>query len=246
MVTRPDPQAASLCDLIKKYGGRAVHFPTIAFAPPQDLNAFQQAIPMLGEQEWLIFNSPRAVYSSVVSIRRAWPQLPQEVKFAAVGGGTAKVLRQAGYEVAVHPTTEWSSEALLALPEFQSIVGKKIAIIRGAGGREWLDKTLVERGAQVLQVIAYERVLPQVMIDDVLQLLKHHKIDIIVCTSFEGVKNLKILLGDTAWPYLKECRLIVVSERIKRLAQDLGFQTIWIARNASDTAILEAIVIPGH
>jgi len=240
LVTRPAPQANSLCHLIQKHNGHAIHFPTIAFGPPPDEPAFQQAIAVLGEQEWLIFNSPQAVFASIVAIRRQWPHFPPEIKFAAVGEGTAKALREAGHEAAF-PRLEWNSEGLLALPAFQFVNGKKIAIIRGAGGREWLDRILIERGAHVLPVIAYERQLPQVEVEQIQALFVQHKIDIIVCASFEAVKNLIIMLGESG-SLLKNCPLIVVSERIKKLAQDLDFRTIWVARNASDAAILEELI----
>lgn len=240
LITRPDPAGSELCTLIKSYGGHAVHFPTIAFAPPPDLAAFQQSILVLGQQDWLIFVSPRAVYLSVPVIRREWPEFPDRVKFAAVGAGTAQALHEAGYN-AIHPADEWGSEGLLNLPALQSIDGKKIAIIRGEGGRKSLEKELADRGAWVSHIVAYQRVLPEVNRSEYFNLLKQHKIDVIVCTSFEGVRNLKILCGDAGWLYIKNIPLIVVSERIKILANNLDFQTIWVARNASHEAILEIL-----
>jgi uroporphyrinogen-III synthase len=248
LVTRPQPQADELCQPIIAHGGQALCFPTIAFAPPPCLAAFEQALSQLAEQDWLIFISPQAVYSSVVAIRKQWSQLPETVKFAAIGAGTARALREAGYNVNVQPKQsqpmEWNSQGLLDLPEFQDIAGKKIAIVRGLGGREILDKILAERGGHILPLLTYQRVLPDLPKADIshcLSLLKQRMINRIVCTSYEGVKNLKLLLGEAAWPYLQGLPLIVVSERIKILAQDLGFQTIWVSHNPSSSAILEVL-----
>lgn len=241
MVTRPDPQGSELCQLIEAQGGRALHLPTIAIAPPPDLLAFRQAIRVLGGQEWLIFISPQAVYASIAAIKRAWPEFPRQTKFAAIGAATANALEADGYAAAIHPTTEWNSESLLALPAFWQVAGKYIAIIRGAGGREWLEKTLIARGAKVTSVMAYQRVLPQVDTQECLNLLEQHSINRIVCTSFTGVSNLKQLFSEKGWLYLKTIVLIVPSWRIKILAQDLGFQTIWVARNASHQAMLEIL-----
>lgn len=237
LVTRPEPQGEELCRLINAHGGEAISFPTIAFVPKD----FHHTLPLLGEQDWLIFISPQAVYSSIPQIRKAWPQLPETVKFAAVGAGTARVLQQAGYNVSIHPEADWSSVGVLALSEFRSVSGKKIAIVRGVGGREILDKTLAERGADILPVITYERVLPDVDVTECVELLEKGIINIIVCTSYDGVKNLKILLGEKGWPYLQEIPVIVMSERIKSLAHDLGFRRIWVTRNASQEAILDLI-----
>ena len=241
LVTRPAPAGLQLCNMIEAQGGHAIHFPTLAFAP-SDPARFEAAVSQLGEQNWLIFISPQAVYASVPTIRRTWPQFPPQVKFAAVGKGTANALQEAGYHVSVYPKDKWDSESLLALPEFQTIAAQKIAIIRGEGGRELLDKQLAERGAQVLQVLAYQRVMPNTDAAPILQLLKQHQLNAIVCGSFESVKHLKMMLGDAAWLDLKRLPLLVVSERIKMLAEDLGFQTIWVAENPSHEAVIELLV----
>ncbi len=241
LVTRPDPGGAELCELIQAQGEIALHFPTIIFAPPPDQAAFEETIAQLGEQDWLLFVSPQAVRASVPAIRRAWPVLPESVQFAAVGAGTAKALDEAGYRVACMPDSEWSSEGLLDSDEFQDIEDKHIAVIRGEGGREILEKILRERGAEVISVVAHQRTVPAMETNPYLPLLKDDKIDMIVCTSWEGVSNLKQLFGKAGWPALKRIPLIVISERIKALAEDAGFQTIWVASNASHQAILTTI-----
>jgi len=232
LVTRPEPQGSELCKLIIAQGHQAISFPTMAFAPPAKSPSFER----LNEQDWLIFISPQAVCATVPYIKF------KNMKVAAVGAGTAKALYLAGYIDVLHPEIETNSEGLLALPPLQIVDGKKIAIIRGAGGREVIDKILCERGANILTIIAYERVLPKIDTEPCLNLLKNDSIDVIICTSYEGVRNLKVLLGESGWPYLKNKPIIVMSERVKMLAQDLGFQTIWVTRNPSQTAILDLLV----
>ena len=241
LVTRPDPAGQSLCDYLDAHGARTLHFPTIAFAPPDDTQALQQAIGQLGEQDWIIFNSPQAVYDSVALIRAAWPQFPPSVQFAAVGAGTARALHAAGYIVAVHPADEWSSEGVLDLPEFTHVVGKKIAIVRGEGGRLLLEKTLKTREAQVTPVIAYKRILPSVDMTKIITKLKQDPVNVAICTSYEGVRNLKEMFGEAGWPLIGSLPLIVMSRRIILLARELGFQTLWLAENASHAAILKTL-----
>jgi len=241
LITRPASQGRALCDLISARGGHPIHFPTIAFGPPLDQAGFLQSLILLGEQDWLIFISPQAVHASITQIQRLWPHFPDSVKWAAIGGGTAKALEEAGITAVLYPDKEQNSEGLLNLPAFHQVAGKKIAIIRGVGGREWLDKGLAERGAHVLPVIAYERILPKVDVSPCLEQLRQKNIDIIVCTSYESLCNLKTLLGETALPFLREIPVIVISERIKMLAKDLGFSRIWVARNMSERGILDLI-----
>lgn len=238
MVTRPEPAGKELCDYIESHGIQTVYFPTIIFAPPLDECQFHQSIQNLSEQDWLIFVSPQSVYASVNAMQKTWPILPAGIKVAAIGEGTAKALKAAGLN-ALYPS-QWNSEGLLALPEFCNIKNSKIAIIKGEGGRAILETTLKHRGANVSTMIAYRRVMPNLDMDSYIQLLQSKKISIIVCTSFESIQNLKKLLC-TEWSFLKEIPLIVVSERIKKLAHNLGFQTIWVASNASHEAIFARI-----
>jgi uroporphyrinogen-III synthase len=192
-------------------------------------------------QDWLIFISPQAVQASITAISRVLPPFKQTMQFAAIGEGTAKMLQNAGYTAVVYPHHEWGSEGLLNMIEFQAVVNKKITLIQGEGGRDHLALTLSARGAIVTSFIAYQRVLPAISANRYVTMLKKRLIEVIICTSFEGVRNLKCLIGELGWPYLKNTPLVVVSERIKTLAYNLGLQTIFVARNASHQAIFEAL-----
>lgn len=241
LVTRPIPQADELCKLIKASYGKALSFPTLAFLDV----SFDQQLPKLGEQDWLLFISPQAVYSSVVAIRRAWPAFPPQVKFAAIGKGTAKALQAAGYNVAFSPQSNKGSEEFLEDIAFKNPNGLKIAVIRGEGGRELIDMTLTERGALVTTVICYQRVLPQSTADNIILYLHQKQIDVIVGTSFEGIKNLKTMIGNENWSHLKNVPLCVPSIRIKKLARKLGYATIWVTSEMSDAAILQTLAKKG-
>lgn len=241
MITRPERSARELCRLINESGGEAIHFPAIAFAGPPSQENFLHAVSQLDKQDWLIFISPQAVYASAPYIKQAWPSFPDTVKWAVIGRGTAKALRENDFPEAVFPEKNETSEGLLALPPFQFVKNISVAVIRGAGGQEKIDQVLTERGAQVLPVIAYQRTLPDVNIDQMLSKFQQKLIDAVVCTSFESAQNLKKLLGEKGWPFLQNVPLLVTSQRIKMLAQDLGFRRIWVTNHTNPLAILEKL-----
>ncbi len=241
LVTRPYPAGAELCDLIQHQGDQAIYLPTIEFAPPNNLEKLNAAMQKAGQQDWLIFISPQAVYSSIPLLRRTWPELPPTIQFAAVGAGTAKAALAAGYRIHTFPQLG-GSEALLALPEFQTVDRKKIGIIRGEGGRDLLEKTLKLRGAEILSMMTYQRLRPILTIEQI-RLFKDNKIDVSVATSCEAVQNLKMMLGNENWFILKTIPLITISKRIQKFARDLGFQTIWLTPDANHQSILELLAI---
>lgn len=239
LVTRPLPQGLMLCQQIEARGGTAHYFPTISFTPAVNQAEFKNAVANLAEQDWLIFISPRAVTMSLPIIKKM--MLSAKTKFAAVGEGTAKALEKAGFH-AVYPMQQAGSDGLLALPEFQSVQDQKMTIIKGAGGREILARTLNKRGAMVHEVIAYQRELPVVSPMHSINLFKKKEINLIVCSSFEGVSNFKRLMGDDTWVFIKNIPLLVVSDRIKVLAEKIGFTNVRVATGASNQAILHSLV----
>jgi uroporphyrinogen-III synthase len=241
MVTRPRPEGEQLCAQIEKWGGKTIFFPTIAIVPPTDTQPLRDKIALLEEPNWLIFTSPQAVYAAAALIRERWAQLPATLSVAAIGQGTAHLLQAGGFSEVIYPPREWSSEGLVRLPVFQFVHGQHIVLLKGLGGRDMLAQWFATKGAHVTECITYQRVLPSTALCALLPLLKAHEMDVIVCTSAEGLRNLRTLCNEIAWPLMCCLPLVVASERIKSLARDLGFQTIWTAENAGHEAIIEVL-----
>jgi uncharacterized protein HemX/uroporphyrinogen-III synthase len=240
LVTRPNPAGRKLCDAINAAGGKSIYFSTLEIVPQTNTLGFQQAIAELDHCDWLIFVSPQAVYTSASLLLKKWTVWPAQLKVAAIGEGTANALREANIPVTVFPATQWNSEGLLALSEFQQITDQKIALFRGEEGRDYLAKTLTERGALLTQVVAYRRELPKVGVVETANLVISKGIESIVCTSGEGLSNLKKLLSST-WSVLQTIPVVVISERMVTLAQEMGFEKIFLAKNASQNAIMETL-----
>jgi uroporphyrinogen-III synthase len=238
MVTRPTPQGKTACEMIQEAGGKPVFFPTIEIISLKPTSHFSKAIEELDTLDWLIFISPQAVYQTAALIKARWPCFPLGVKVAALGGGTARALQEAGIPLHLYPKDHWSSEGLLALPDFQEIKAQKIAIVRGEGGRALLANELTGRGAKLTHIVSYQRSMPTKDVTSYLSLLHDKKIDIIITTSNDILSNLNTLLGQQAGISLYTVPLIVVSDRMAELAENLGFQTILLAENASLDAIM--------
>lgn len=236
LVTRPKPQGGILCQKIREHGGFPLYLPTIDILPPHDVAAFQKDMTKLGQYDWAIFISPQAVYQSADVL----PSFPTTLKIAAVGAKTAQALVEKNITVHAYPENNWSSEGLLNLPAFQNLAGQKIALIKGEGGRKWLAEELAVRGANVTEILAYQRALPIIAINKWLDLLRDEAIDVIICTSNDGLQNLHDLLK-AEWSKLQSISIVVVSERMIAFAQDLGLKNILLAQNASHEAILAVL-----
>jgi uroporphyrinogen-III synthase len=231
LITRPQDQAMGLTECITQQQGHALLFPVIEIeAIPSKL----WPLPDLAGIDMLIFVSRNAVSYFFESIEQ---HIPNQICLAAVGNGTAQEIESYGYSVAVKPDDIAGSEGLLAMASLHDVAQKKVVIVRGHGGRELLADTLVQRGAEVRYVEVYQRTLPKMSVEACLEALSA---DVIICTSVAGVENLcRILSSHIDSLLLKP--IIVVSERIKHIAEKLGFHRIMVTEDVSDEAMMKQL-----
>jgi uroporphyrinogen-III synthase len=245
LVTRPAHQAQPLCALIEAEGGRAIAFPVLEIQDLPDNSAVVRLVERLDEFDIAIFISANAVTKAMDLIlpRRDWPS---HLQIAVVGARTAGALQEYGVMVDICPEEKFNSEALLALPEMCAIKNKKVVIFRGEGGRELLADTLRQRGADIEYAEVYRRSKPVDMPGytslNFAELLAAGKINIIVVTSNESLRNLWELAGSAGQEMLKHMPLAVMSARIAATAQGLGVTSpVSVAPEANDDGLLAAI-----
>lgn len=240
LVTRPSHQAENLCYLIEQHGGVAVRLPALAIVESDDYAGIQKTLTHLDAFQWLIFVSANAVNFALKANDGKIPQL-KTLRIAAIGKATANALVTAGLTVDLIPEKNYNSEALLAMPEMQQIQGQQVLIVRGEGGREELATTLSNRGADVQYLNVYKRITPSTANTDVIALLAENKLDVITATSGEVLQNLLIMFDTAYHRQLFSLPLVVVSDRIKQIATELGFTQISVTSSPTDEAILETV-----
>lgn len=241
LVTRPAGQAGGLCERIAKLGHEAIHIPAIEIAEPEDSKPLTEFIGRLEDCDLVILVSVNAVHLGLAKIlqQRDWPQHTQ---LATVGQSSTAAVEALGLHVDHVPEHEFSSEGLLALPALQDMQGKRVAILRGNGGRSTLLEGLAARGAQVEYVEVYRRACPQGSAARLLQLLQDGALDVITATSNETLQNLFDMAGPQDQTLLRNIPLVVASRRQAMLAAQLGFmQGVVIAGHASDEAMAAGI-----
>ncbi len=241
LVTRPQHQAAPLTQLIAQYGGEAIGFPTLEIVPVTNLEANKQQLKNLKTYQWLIFVSANAVNFAVAANNGKIGHLTQ-TKIAAVGKATAKALQTIGLTVDLLPETGFNSEALLASEDLQQVENQQVLIVRGVGGRETLADELKKRGAKVDYWQVYQRQIPVIDTAPVIALLKQQQLDILIITSAESLQNLIIMLEPNK-SLLLDIPLVVISERIKQIAEIAGFKKIVVSSSPDDAAILNTMIM---
>ncbi|MGN4224608.1 fused uroporphyrinogen-III synthase HemD/membrane protein HemX, partial [Burkholderia gladioli] len=129
--------------------------------------------------------------------------------------------------------------------EVGPLAGKRVLIVRGDGGRDWLSNRLREAGAEVELVAAYRRIVPEPSIgawERVHALLAGEPHAWLV-TSSEGVRNLRELadehLTGAERDALRHAPLVAPHPRIADTARAMGFDTI-TQSGAGDERIVHA------
>ncbi|MDD2914375.1 MAG: uroporphyrinogen-III synthase [Gallionella sp.] len=240
-VTRPRDQAAQLAKRIEQAGGIPLLFPLLEIAAVQDSQTLREQISRLAQFNLAVFISPNAVSYGIAAIR-ASGDIPQNLRIATVGQGSAKALHESGIADIIAPTENFDSEGLLALPVLQDVAGWRVLIFRGEGGRELLGDTLKARGATVEYAACYRRSKPR---QDIAVLLGDAP-DALTVTSSEALDHLWQMLDGAQRDSIRDLPLFVPHRRIADLARQQGWRQV-LPSGAGDDGLLSALVAwAGH
>lgn len=233
LVTRPRDQATQLAGAIEQVGGIPLLFPLLEISPLQDTQLLQEQISHLELADLAIFISPNAVQYGMAAIREVEGGLPENLKVATVGQGSAKALLELGVKNVIVPDGRFDSEGLLA--QLQHVEGWRVMIFRGDGGRELLGDTLKVRGATVVYVTCYLRSKPQQYVGNILNA------NVITVTSSEALSHLWQMLDVAGQKKLRDMPLFVPHPRIAELARSQGWGDVHLT-GAGDDGLLSGLL----
>ena len=170
VVTRPAAQAAAWVQALREAGCDAVALPLIDILPARDTAPVEAAWRALPQAALAMFVSANAVERffaarpgtpGEVVPHGAWPP---GVLAGSTGAGTAAALAQAGVPRAqvVSPAAgdRAESESLWRQLEGRPWQGRRVLVLRGEDGRDWLAERLRDAGAEVEFVTVYRRAVP--------------------------------------------------------------------------------------
>src|SRR3569833_2625763 len=207
MVTRPAHQAVRLCELIRAAGGAALAIPMLEIGTVEDAAPVRALLARLDEFDFVLFVSSNAVdHAAALVVEHG---VPPTLKLAAVGQRTAERLRTHFGRVDIEAPPPNTSAPLLATRALQQVQGKRIVIVRGAGGRELLAETLRTRGAELCYAEVYRRLEPHTDLDALRA--AHSRVGLNVVTSDDGLRNLGGKAGERHRRWLLDTPLAVIS-----------------------------------
>ncbi|MGO9633080.1 MAG: uroporphyrinogen-III synthase [Steroidobacteraceae bacterium] len=241
LVTRPRQQAGPLCRLLEARGASAFPFPALEIKPLTDRRALAARLGALEDFDLIVFLSSNAVKFGAMLLDQK-----RDLPLAAIGPATSRALNQAGYRVPVQPAGGFDSENLLRHPRLEHLASNRILLVKGSGGREYLQDELSRRGAQVTiaEVYRRERATPSTADLSALEaLFAEGAIQVITASSAETADNLLELAPASLRGDLERARWVVPSERVAARLRERGVcGTLLPADSAEDHDLVEAIV----
>lgn len=249
LLTRPAAQAEDWARRMAALGVVTVSLPLIDISPGEDRLSIDRAWAALPETDLAMFVSPNAVehfFEGGSGLDEVGPRSwPARTWAATVGPGSARALAERGVPEArlvQPPTGSDSLDSEHLWPELQRVAGtdwtgRRVLLVRGDGGREWLGDRLREAGAGVSAVSVYRRTCPQptaelrVLLREALAAPERH---IWLFSSSEAIAHLDTLEQGTReggnpadWGRVKA---LATHERIAARAQALGVGHVVLVR----------------
>jgi uroporphyrinogen-III synthase len=224
--TRPVAQAQSLNEAIQAAGGISITCPAIEIKASR--TPWLNHLPPLSSLQQIIFISANAVnyfFEALAPKALIWPET---ITFIAIGQATAQSLAQ-WIQFPIHVPSIANSEHLLQLSSLQHIQGQNIVLVRGEKGREEIAQQLLYRGARLISLPVYRRVLPKLSQAMLSSLWHKDAVDIILFTSEQAMRQLFALFGKKAHAWLCNKPCVVISERLVKVARSLGLQHILLS-----------------
>ena len=220
LITRFSPHAEFLAEELNDVGFFSIAQPLLTVTAIEDtitLNNFKS-----GLYDVVIAVSGNAVKYSQQQMGDCWPT----TRYIAVGDSTQKLLSEATQQIVLYPKTRFDSEGLLDLDVLQSVKDKRILILRGEGGRDLIEDTLIERGAKVEFFQTYKRIKLDLDGQQLVDNWQQASINGAIISSIEILNQLFVLVPNKYFGWLSSLTIYAPSQRINDHAISLGLKHV--------------------
>lgn len=222
VVTRASSQAGELSQKIRAQGGEPIEFPVIDFAPLTDYHTLDNALTRVNENDWVVFtsaNGVRAVAERLKVLELGVATFAQ-VKLAAIGPGTARVLAELGIRVDFIPSEFLGEQVGRELPILPT---QRALLLRADIASDVLADILQARGVQVVDVDTYHTGMP------VASKLDLTHVDAVTFTSSSTVRNFMAMLDDAGREMLASRDIFCIGPVTAETAHEFGLNISAVA-----------------
>jgi len=245
IITRPLAQARDFAGKVNQIGGESILFPLIEIHALPDQIPLCEKVQELADYALVVFVSPNAIDAFFQHVT-IWPAM---VPIAVMGAGSRFALAHHGVTdqnariISPANALKTDSETLMEVLDTSALAGKKVLIVRGTDGRDFLSDALHSVGAEVVLLSAYQRSAPEFSEQKKAELLTLLETECHwVITSSEALRTLVSwcaqLEEDDFVAKLQHQNIIVPHARIAEVAQDLGFHFITLTASGDENVLV--------
>ncbi len=236
LVTRPRELQSVMSAKLRMKGAEVLELPAIATAAIQDNSALKDAFAHLTDYQWIAFTSPTGVrifFEQMLSCGIDSRKLAN-VKFAVIGSGTAKALKERGFLADLMPEI-YDGEALGKLLAETAAKTDRILLPRAAIGNQAMIEAL--EGFAVDDIATYDTTYESQEFVDEVKLFEDGKMTCAVFTSASTVKG--FVEAAKGLDYTK-VTAACIGKQTKAAADAYGMQT-WMAEKATIDSVTELV-----
>lgn len=237
LVAGSEDRVPVLTKALAREGASVIPFPTIRIVPPEDLAPLDAALRDWPSFDWVVFTSAHGVSAVAERARLLHVDLRKtRGRIAAVGPVTRAALQRNGLPADAVPA-EYITDAIADV--LGEVRGKRILLPRSRLSRQSLPETLRSRGAEVVQVNAYDTVAS----DSPAEAPLPRSIDYVIFTSPSSAENLSALVSEADLVRLLErTPAATIGPVTAEAARDLGFRVALVAPEHTIDGLVKSLV----
>ncbi len=247
VITRSEGQRDGLAQRLRALGAEPLFFPTIAFSPPEEPAALDDALLRLrlGHFDWMALTSANAVrfmlkrwVDSGLTLVDGKPLLPP-LRVATVGPATAAACQaELGIAPSVVPETFVAEALAEALGD---LTGQRLLLLNADLARPTLERMLRENGALVERVVAYHTVPAQGGVD-LVPLLIAGQITALTFTSGSAARFFVQRIGLEAVAHARRTIIACIGPVTAEECRAVGLPPSVTATNFTEEGLVDALV----
>jgi uroporphyrinogen-III synthase len=237
LVAGSEDRVPVLAAALTREGASVIPFPTIRIVPPEDLAPLDAALREWASFDWIVFTSAHGVTAVADRARLLHLDLRKtRGRIAAVGPVTRAALQRNGLPADVVPG-EYITDAIADV--MGNVEGKRVLLPRSRLSRQSLPETLAARGAEVVQVNAYDAVPADSQPEEPLPRTIHF----VVFTSPSSAENLSARISEKEFVRLLErTPAATIGPVTAEAARNLGFRIALVAPEHTIDGLVKSLM----
>jgi hydroxymethylbilane synthase len=224
LVTRAEDQQAELVAALRSVGLEPVAVPTIDVGPASD-ERLDAAVSAIDRHDWVVVTSVNGARAALRAAARTSTSLA-DVRWAALGRSTAKLLEGADQHVAFRPSRP---DVRTLAAELPLQPGRRVLVVRADIAGNALAVGLRARGAIVTDIVGYRTIVAPPSSRAVLRdAVATGPLDAVLFTSGSTVRGL-LGLADAIDLRVADLPAVCIGRSTAATAREAGFRVVGVA-----------------